>query len=170
MYLIFVVVVYILFAKFFIDWKRWKDFYPTIQFYIICNLLYNVIFYNHTLWEYKAVTVDWLNHTLIDLVFSFFIIPVVIMIFLRFYPYGKKKFLYITCWIIYFTFLEYLFLKKGLFLYENGWTIGWSAIFNIIMFSILGLHHKKPLFALILSVPIIAILLWIFHPSFHDLK
>ncbi|WGG46923.1 CBO0543 family protein [Rossellomorea sp. DA94] len=170
MYLILIVVVYLLFAKFFIDWKRWKDFYPTVQFYIICNLTYNMIFYNHTLWKYKAVTVDWLNHTLIDLVFTFFIIPVVIMIYLRYFPYRKKKTVYVSSWIVYFTFIEYLFHKKGLFLYENGWNLGWSAVFNIIMFTILGLHHKKPLLALILSVPIIGILLLIFHPSLQELK
>ncbi|MCA1060730.1 hypothetical protein LCL96_17470 [Rossellomorea aquimaris] len=170
MYLLLVVAVYLIFAKLFIDWKRWKDYYPTVQYYIICNLTYNVIFYNHTLWKYQAVTVDWLNHTLIELVFTFFIIPVVIMIFLRYYPYGKKKWLYLTCWITYFTFLEFLFHKKGLFLYENDWNLGWSALFNIIMFSILGLHHKKPLLAIMISLPIIAILLFIFHPSLQDLK
>ncbi|BCB02749.1 CBO0543 family protein [Bacillus sp. KH172YL63] len=170
MYLILVVVVYILFAWFFVDWKRWKEFYPTVQFFIICNLLYNFLFYHHTLWAYKAVTVDWLNHTLIELVFTFFIIPVVIMIFLRFFPSGKKTALYLLCWILYFTFLEFLFYKKGLFLYDHGWNLGWSAIFNVIMFSILGLHHKKPLLALLLSLPTIIILLYIFHPTFSELK
>jgi hypothetical protein len=91
MYLLLVVVVYILFAKFFVDWKRWKEFYPTIQFYILCNLLYNFVFYEHTLWRYKAVTVSWLNHTLIDLVFTFFIVPVVLMIYLQCFPKKRKK-------------------------------------------------------------------------------
>lgn len=170
MYLLLVVIVYIIFAYYFVDWKNWKKYYPTIQFFIICNLLYNVIFYNHTLWRYNAVTVDWLNHTLIDITFSFFIVPVVIMIYLRYYPKGKKQYLYIGIWIAYFTIIEYLFYKKGLFIYENNWNLFWSGVFNLILFTMVRIHYKRPLTALIVSIPIIAILLTLFHPSINDLK
>jgi hypothetical protein len=95
MYLVIVIAVYVIFAKKFVNWTRWKEFYPTVQYFIICNLLYNFIFFNHTLWAYKAVTVKWLNHTLIELAFSFFIIPVVIMIYLQHFPENKHKLIYI---------------------------------------------------------------------------
>ncbi|WP_252183396.1 CBO0543 family protein [Rossellomorea vietnamensis] len=170
MYLLLVVLVYIIFAKVFVDWKRWQDYYPTVQYYLICNLAYNFVFYNHTLWKYKAVTVDWLNHTLIELTFSFFILPIVIMIYLRYYPQGKKSYVYVLIWIIYFTFLEFLFYKRGLFIYENGWSVGWSLVFNIIMFVMLRMHYKNKLLALIVSIPIIAVLLMFFHPSLGDMK
>ncbi|MEO2078418.1 MAG: CBO0543 family protein [Bacillus sp. (in: firmicutes)] len=170
MYLVIVVVVYFIFAKVFVDWKRWKEFYPTIQYFIICNLAYNFIFYNQTLWAYKAVTVQWLNHTIIELVFTFFIIPVVIMIYLQYFPKGKKGIIYIVVWIAYFSIIEYLFYKRGLFLYDNDWGLIWSSIFNTIMFIILRLHYKNPLAAMLCSIPIIAILLFIFHPMLHDLK
>ena len=170
MYLLLVVAVYIAFAIIFVDWKRWEEYYPTVQYYLICNLLYNFLFYNHTLWAYKAVTFQWLNHTLIELTFTFFILPVVLMIYLRYFPKGKKKFVYLAAWIAYFTFLEYLFYKKGLFIYENGWSVLWSFIFNIIMFIMIRLHYKNKLLALLASVPVIFILLLIFHPSLQDLK
>ncbi|WP_240189829.1 hypothetical protein [Bacillus sp. P14.5] len=73
-------------------------------------------------------------------------------------------------WIAYFTFLEFLFYKRGLFVYENGWSVSWSLVFNIIMFVMLRLHFKNKLLALILSIPIIAILLMFFHPSLEDMK
>ncbi|MGD6896249.1 CBO0543 family protein [Bacillus infantis] len=170
MYLLLVILVYILFAVYLVDWKRWNEFYPTIQYFIICNLLYNFLFYNHTLWSYHAVTVDWLNHTLIELAFTFFVLPVVLMIYLRFYPKGKKSFAYIAIWIAYFTALEYVFYKKGLFIYENGWSIIWSGVFNIILFTMVRLHSIKPKLALALSLPIIIILLCFFHPDLKDLK
>ncbi|MEH7332988.1 CBO0543 family protein [Neobacillus drentensis] len=170
MYLLFVVLVYILFAIYFVDWKNWRSYYPTVQYFIICNLLYNFIFYNHSLWRYKAVTVAWLNHTLIDLTFSFLIVPVVIMIFLRYYSKGKKQFLYLAIWIAYFTAIEYLFYKKGLFIYENDWNIYWSAVFNAILFTMVRIHYKHPLMALLLSIFIIGILLFFFHPSLAELK
>jgi hypothetical protein len=171
MYLFLVVGVYIFFSIKFVDWKRLKEFYPTIQFYLISNLLYNFVFYQHTLWKYKAVTVPWLNHTLIEITFTFFIIPVVLMIYLQYFPTGKrKKYIYLGIWVTYFSVLEFLFQKKGLFLYENGWNIWWSILFNFITFTLIRIHHKKPLVALCVSVPIIVVLLFFFHPSLHELK
>lgn len=170
MYLIIVMIVYCIFAKLFIDWQRWKEFYPTIQLYIMCNLLYNFLFYQHTLWAYRAVTLSWLNHTLIDLAFSFFIVPVVIMIYLQYYPKGKKQFVYVLAWVLYFSFLEYLFYLKGLFIFENGWNIGWSTLFNVITFVIIRIHHKNTLWGFVAALPIIAILLLVFHPALHELK
>lgn len=170
MYLLLVLVVYIIFAIVFVDWKKWQDYYPTIQYYLICNLFYNFLFYNHTLWAYKAVTVDWLNHTLIESAFTFLILPVVLMIYLRYYPQGKKALVYISVWVAYFTFLEYLFYKKGLFIYDNGWGAGWSLVFNVIMFVMIRLHFKNKLLALLVSIPIIAVLLMLFHPSLQDMK
>jgi hypothetical protein len=171
MYLILVVGVYIVFAKIFVDWKRWREYYPTIQFYIICNLLYNFIFFNHTLWKYKAVTLPFLNHTLIEITFTFFIVPVVLMIYLQYFPKSKKKqWLYLAIWVLYFSVIEILFEKKGLFIYENGWNGWWSTLFNFIAFTIIRIHYKKPLLALLVSIPIIAILLLFFHPTFQELK
>jgi hypothetical protein len=170
MYLFLVIGVYILFAKIFVDWKRWKEFYPTIQFYIICNLLYNFVFYQHTLWRYKAVTVPWLNHTLIEISFTFFIVPVVIMIYLQYFPKGNRKYLYVGIWVAYFSFIEYLFEKKGLFVYENGWNFLWSTFFNLIAFTIIRVHHKNQLAALIISIPLIILLLLFFHPTLQELK
>ena len=170
MYLVLIVVVYILFAIRFVDWKQWMDYYPTIQYFIVFNLLYNFLYYNHTLWAYKAVSVNWLNHTIIEVTFTFFILPVIIMVYLKYFPTGKKKFLYVGVWISFFSFLEYIFFKKGLFIYDNGWGLGWSIVFNAIIFTLLRLHYKRPLLALGLSIPIISLLMIIFHPSFAELK
>lgn len=171
MYLLLVIGVYIFFAKKFVDWKRWKEYYPTIQFYIICNLLYNFVFYQHTLWKYKAVTVPWLNHTLIEIAFTFFIVPVVMMIYLQYFPKRNgKKFLYLSIWVAYFSALEFLFVRKGLFLYENDWNTWWTILFNFITFIVIRIHYKNSLAGLLVSAPIIVVLLLIFHPSLHDLK
>lgn len=170
MYLAVAVTVYVIFGYYLVDWKRWKDFYSTIQFYIICNLLYNFIFFNHTLWAYKPKS-PWLNHTIIDLIFSLVIIPIIIMIFLQYLPnVFRMRVLYISAWVTFFTIVEYLFQRFGLFIYENTWGIIYSAIFNVIMFTVLGIHFRRPLTAILLSIPIVVILLYFHHPSFHDLK
>jgi hypothetical protein len=170
LYLLLVLVIYVFFAKHFVDWKRWKEYYPTVQYFIICNLLYNFIFYQHTLWKYKAVTVSWLNHTLIEIAFSFFVVPIALIIYLQYFPKKKSKFVYVGVWISYFSALEFIFYKKGLFVYENGWNVSWSILFNLITFVMIRVHYLNPLMAILLTIPISIILLFFFHPSLVDLK
>lgn len=166
-YLFIVIGVYILFAKIFVDWRSWKEYYPTIQFYIICNLLYNFVFYQHTLWRYNAVTLSWLNHTIIEISFTFFIVPVVLLIYLQYFPKARvQQIIYFIVWVLYFSVIEYLFEKKGLFIYENGW----SVLFNVIAFFIIRLHFKNHLIAFVVSIPIIIVLLFLFHPTLNQLK
>jgi hypothetical protein len=40
----------------------------------------------------------------------------------------------------------------------------------MIMFPTLRLHFKRPLIAILVSIPLIIILLMFFHPSLDDLK
>ncbi|MCM3166091.1 hypothetical protein [Peribacillus frigoritolerans] len=37
------------------NWRRWKDYYPTILFFIIGDLLYSCLLYNHQLWAYQEI-------------------------------------------------------------------------------------------------------------------
>ncbi|KAA0549931.1 hypothetical protein FZW96_00855 [Bacillus sp. BGMRC 2118] len=170
MYLLLVLGILVFLGYYFVDWKNWKSYYPTIQFYIICNLFYNFIFYNHTLWKYNSVTISWLSHTLIETGFTLLVLPILIMIYLRYFPENKKPFLYIAVWVLGFTLLEYLAEKKELFIYENGWSILWSGLFNLIMFSILRIHYRNPITAFLVSIPVILILFQFFHPSLPKLK
>jgi hypothetical protein len=170
MYLLLFTVIYLLIAIPMTEWTKWKKYYTTIQYYVICDLLYNFLFYDHTLWEYRSVETEWLNHTIIDLIFTFLIIPVAIYFYLSFLPEGKKMYVYITGWVILFEIIEFFFHQKGLFLYHNGWNAMWSFLFNIVLFTMLRLHYRSNVKAIILTVPVIALLLWFFHPSFADLK
>jgi hypothetical protein len=171
MYLILVVViVYLIIGYFYVNWKRWREFYPTVQFYIICNLLYNFIFFNHTLWAYKPKS-PWLNHTIIDLTFSFMIMPIVIMMYLQYFPANtKRRVVYLSAWVAFFTIIEFIFQKKEFFIYDNDWGVYNSVYFNIIMFSILIIHYKRPIVSILIAIPIVVILLFFHHPSFADLK
>ena len=52
------------------DWRRWRDFYPTILFFIVGDLLKNFLLYNHWLWTYKETIVFeniFRNHTIINI-------------------------------------------------------------------------------------------------------
>lgn len=170
MYLLFIIVIFIFIAILFVNKKHWKEYYPTIQFYMICNLLYNLIFYQHTLWSYNPKSFSWLNYTITEILFTFIIIPLMIIIYLRFFPIGWKGISYVVIWVISFWLIEYYYHKKGYFVYENGWNEQWSLFFNFLMFPVLILHNKKPVRAIIVSIILIIFLLLFFHPTYKELK
>ncbi|WP_404324262.1 hypothetical protein LG298_12270 [Cytobacillus firmus] len=90
MYLILVIVVWILFAYRFIDWSQWKKQYPTVLYFIAINLTYNMLYFNHTLWAFRGITAEWLNHSIINLAFTYFITPMALIIYLQRYPVNKN--------------------------------------------------------------------------------
>ena len=171
MYLLFVAIVWIFFGIIFVNWHRWEEYYPTILYYITLNLLYEFIYFNNRLWEFKAVTTDYLNHGIISIVFFFIIIPISIMIFLQRYPKGtKNRIAYITIWALFYWVLEYIFAARGLFVYYNNWNVWYSLFFDIIMFYFFRLHYTKPKVAIILTIPTIVIFIFLFKIPFYSLR
>lgn len=171
MYLIFVVCVWIIFGIIFVDWKSWKEYYPTILYYCVLNILYDFLYYNHSLWEFRAITTDYLNHTIISLVFYFIVIPISIFIFLQRFP--KKplnKVIYILVWAVFYWVIEFFYMSKGMFIYYNGWSIWHSLWFDVLMFFMMRLHFKKTLLTLILTLFTVIIFIVLFPIPFSSLK
>lgn len=171
MYLIFVVIAWIIIGYFVVDWKDWRKFYPTVLYYWASNLLYDYLYYNHSLWVFKAVTTDSLNHTIILLSFLFIIIPVAILAYLQHFPQNAvNKAIYIFIWTTFFWIVEFLFYKMDMFVYGNGWNIWHSAWFDLLMFIMFRLHYKKPLTAIGLSAISVIAFTMFFPIPFKSLK
>ncbi|KGP72554.1 hypothetical protein N782_11790 [Pontibacillus yanchengensis Y32] len=171
MYLIVIVCFWLLIAFFLLDMHHFTLYYSTIQYYIILNLVYNLLYYNHTLWAFQGISTKLLNHTIIDLTFSFIVLPIAICIYLKYFPFiFPFNFLYIAIWSSFFTFLEWACFQFGMFVYDNGWAILHTLWFNALLFSMLRLHSKKPFMALSLSIPITIILIFFFPIPFAKLK
>lgn len=49
------VVFFIIIGLLFGVWKRWNEFYPTLLFWIIGDLLYASLLYNNRMWEFHPV-------------------------------------------------------------------------------------------------------------------
>ena len=58
-----------------------------------------------------------------------------------------KVIVHISFYVAIYTIAELIGVKLGYFTYHNGWNIWYSLIFNYILFPILALHYKKPLYA-----------------------
>lgn len=171
MYLIFVLIVWTIFGIVFVDWKRWKEYYPTIQYYCILNILYDFLYYNHTLWAFRAITTNYLNHTIISIAFYFIVIPITLLIFLQRYPGGTfNRARYIFVWSLFYWAIEFLYTIKDMFVYDNGWNIWHSLWFNLLMFTMIRLHYKRPLLTLCLTIAVVPAFMWFFPVPLSSMK
>lgn len=143
------------------DWRNWQKYYPTLLYVFSVSMLYEFLTKEHTIWQFKP---DFLfNHTQVILLHAAISVPLTVFVFLSNYP-GKwgKQILWCLMWIgIYITVESLLYLTNRI-VYEHKWSLGWSFVFDLIMFPMLRLHFKKPLLADALSVFIIVLYVFLF--------
>ncbi|WLD91623.1 CBO0543 family protein [Alkalihalobacillus sp. AL-G] len=157
------------------DWKRWRDYYPTILFLITGDLLYNFLFFNHSMWAYQETIFleDILTkHTIISLMIMFIVYPSTVLIYLGKFPHEQgKQILWIMFWILIYVVVEFINSRfLHLINHQNGWNNWWSLAFNVVMFVMLRVHHKNPLIAWGLSLLWILFLWNMFKIPFEILK
>jgi hypothetical protein len=165
---VLIIIIFMAFAYFFGDWKAWKSYHTTILYVAVMNLTYEFLAYNHPLWQYRPGIIP--NHTFTTLLTIFVVLPVITLIYLSHYPENLKwKVLYVTCWVIGSTLIEYS-LTNRLIVYDNGWGIEWSFLLYCLMYLMLRLHHKKPVAAYFLSFIFIIFFLYYFKIPFNSMK
>lgn len=163
--LLFVVVTYK-----FSDWKNWKRYHTSILFLIIGDLLYNVLTYNFPMWELRSFLG---GHIINALFLTFILFPCTALLYLTYFPYKKKihfRILYIFLWVFLYSFIELIGTFWGGIVYFNGWNLLWSCFFNMLLFSILPIHHKRPLLAYGLSAIVVVSFMIYFHVPISSWK
>ena len=169
MQLLLMPVIWILSAYKWSDWRNWKSYYPTILFFILCDIIYNFIAYNYPLWE---LTSPGLGVTFSVLIKCFTSWPASTLLYLTHFPLaGKlKKAIYMLIWAVLFTLIELVFRRLGYVKYSNGWNIVWSTLFNIFMFPLLKIHHEKPLLAWPLAFLLGTTIIYFFNIPLSSMK
>jgi hypothetical protein len=146
------------------NWREWSKYALTIFYVIILNLLYEVICMDKRLWVY---TPDFFpkSQILTTLLYSFVILPGITLMFLSNYPHTdevKKQIFYIVKWIFCSFAIESIYLYFDKIILINGYKHWMEPLFYIAMYSIIRLHHTRPLFSYVVSIVIIISLLTIF--------
>jgi len=147
------------------DWKNWHKYYPTLLFFMIGDFLYLYLLSDHyPMWKYNPSDGDGklgLTNTHITLSIMLIKYPATTIIYLTHLPERKfvKQVLYIVFWVILYSFNELIDLFFNLIKYYNGWNFIWSILFNVVMFTCLAIHHRKPPFAWLISIMFI-LFLW----------
>jgi len=150
MYLIILSIVSIFICYKLGDWRNWKIYYSTILFFILSSVTCIILTYNHPLWLYQSSVI---NHTFTDLFISITVYPCTIMMFIPHLPSKTIKIiLHISIYVAIYTIPEFIAVKLGYFTYYNGWNIWCTLIFNSIMFPMLLLHYKKPVYAWVVAL------------------
>lgn len=151
--------------------RNWEKYYPTLLFAALSNSLYELICYQHQLWQMEP---NGLKVSMIPILLLVLIgMPISSWIYLSNYPRNSKlrrQAVYIILFTGLFVLLEFLSVKWGSITYHNGWNLLWSAFFDIIMFVMLRIHYRKPLFGLMMSIPYTGILMIIFDIGFDKMK
>lgn len=140
------------------DWKNWALYQPTIIYFILCDVLYYYITYNHPLWDLEPT---WpLKYKLVSLFGEFLVFASTILLYIGRFPTKRWPSLFwIVLWVVIYTISEWVLWKFGVFSYHNNWNLFDSFLFNFLLFLMLRLYYRKPLTALLLSVPICIILI-----------
>ncbi|MCM3764480.1 CBO0543 family protein [Neobacillus niacini] len=146
------------------DWKRWRDYYPTILYFICVDALKNFLLFNHKMWTYKETFFAenlLQNHTFINLMIMAIAYPATVLIYLGRFPDEKwKQIVWMSLWIFIYWIVEYINRNYlDLIHHHHGWNMWWSFLFLVVMFSMLKIHHKNPLLAWFLSV-LFTLFLW----------
>lgn len=150
------------------DWRNWKQYYPTILFFLLGNFIADYITYNHPLWEFESPL---LKNTLSNVFVAFVAYPSTVLLFLPHFPdKWNKQIVYVLEWVMLYSMLEFISYRLGFFSYHNGWTIWWSILFNCALFPLLRLHHKNPLIAWIITSIMTIIILLFFDVPFKSMK
>lgn len=159
------------------DWGKWREYYPTILFFIVGDLLYNFLLADYPMWIFQPsqLEVNILpNHTLVSLYTMITYYPASIIIFLYKFPYHQhhlKKLGYILAWSIFYILLEFVeYTIADTISYQHNWNIGWSFLFNILMFVILAIHHLHPRRALAISFFVIVGLCLLFQVPVSNMR
>lgn len=148
------------------DWRHWGKYLLTIQYFIGCDMLYNLLTWNYRLWDYPHPPNLLPTHLITSLFLMFTIYPSFLLVYLFRYPERKNipsKSLYILIWIVIWLAYELYMITHGLCEYHHGWSYAWSIGFASVMVPMLLLHHKRPLLAYMLSFCIIVFLILWFH-------
>ncbi|TYS62251.1 hypothetical protein FZD47_19480 [Bacillus infantis] len=160
------VIFFIIAGLFLGAWKSFAQYYSTLLFWIIANLVYELLLSNYRVWEFNPVWIDHLllpTHNAISMAIAFIIYPFVLAIFLGRLPeklQGQAG--WILLWSILFTGVELIAFLNDSISHHHGWSFRWSFLFNIVTFTLLIAHYRKPWTAWLLGGIFITALYLIF--------
>ena len=147
------------------NWIEWRKYHASMLFISTGGLLYEYIVKDYTLWKFHP---DFLyGHEMTVIVYALITMPVSIFLFLTHFPESWfNRLFYIMLWSGIYIAVEWILHIFGRISYQNEWVLGYSYLFDLVMFSVIALHQRYPFRAYILSFFIIIFLIVYFKVPF----
>ncbi|VBB06497.1 Hypothetical protein LUCI_1730 [Lucifera butyrica] len=168
---VFLILIFLLAAWKFGDWKNRARYYPTVLFVITANLGASFLSYHHNLWVYNPDALV-KTQTTVEMINSFIMLPAATFIYLSNFPTQKQHpYGYMLLWVFLFSMLEFIdsHIVHGIS-YDNGWSWFSSSLFDCAIFSVLRLHYLKPFWAWFVTVLLTIFILTLFNFGSAELK
>ncbi|WP_209124710.1 CBO0543 family protein [Alkalihalobacillus sp. BA299] len=142
-------------------WRNIKKHYISILYVAFFNLLYYYICKHFILWDYKS---KFLNVRLARGLHLFIIMPLLTLLFLSNVPNSLfKQVLYLSKWVCASATVEWFGLKKFNAIYFlHGWSLKWSILMYVLMYSFSYFVLKNPSLIVTLSACSTVILMVVF--------
>jgi hypothetical protein len=131
------------------DVKNWRKYYPTLLFVMVINLSISFITYHNQFWIFKPDSLV-STETVIELLNTYILLPATVLLYLANYPDNAywRNCIYTLGWIFAYSAIEFVDAKFiGGISYAHGWKYAYSPLFDLAMFTIIRLHHDRPLLA-----------------------
>lgn len=146
-------------------WENWREYHPSMLFIAAGGLLYEYIVQENTLWKFHPDI--FYGHEMVVMVYAVLTMPISIFLFLSHFPEKwVLRVIYIVVWSVIYISVEWVLLVFERISYQNGWSLLFSFLFDLVMFSVIALHHAKPIPSYIISVFIIIFLIKYFDVPF----
>lgn len=147
------------------NWKDWQKYHPSMLYISTGGLLYEFIVKENTLWKFHADILY--GNDMVVIVYALITMPVSIFLFLSHFPEKWfQRLYYILLWSGIYISAELVLVIFGRISYKYGWGLWHSFLFDIVMFSVIALHHFKPFRAYLISIFIIIFLVSYFDVPF----
>jgi hypothetical protein len=148
------------------DWKRWRQFHASMIFIAAGGFLYEYIVADYTLWKFYPSFL--LSERMTVILYAVLTMPLSILLFLQHFPDTLwRQLRYILMWSMIYISGEAILLFTNSIAYEHGWHFWYSLMFDIVLFTVIAIHHTHPARAYLLSIPIIIFLIHYFNVPFH---
>ncbi|SDX32569.1 hypothetical protein SAMN05444487_11439 [Marininema mesophilum] len=125
----------------YIDWKRWRIGYTTALAGSLGSFILDAAFVSGGFWSYSD---DFYKGLWPNILLNISIYPVGAWIFVQRLPKTAGKW---VRWVLVGTVallaVEFNLRSLGHMSYHHGWNIGWSALANVVLLTLLSIHFIK---------------------------
>lgn len=130
--------------------RKVRKYVPSMIYVSTFNALYYYLCKHFLLWDFKS---SLLSKRQLSAMHLFIANPLLILLFLSNFPNNlSKQFFHVAKWVIISTIIELIGLKTGWIAFKRGWSIGWSALLYIKMYSYSFLFQKHKISVLLFSI------------------